>query len=279
MLIGSTHVEIITSRQNDRIKFLCKLRDRVKRDRFEMFLVEGHRELSRAMDNNIPMDSIFFCEKFFRDLTPWDLIQRAENKNIQVCQVSDEVFEKISYCKNCDGILGLAKFWHLDFPHVKLSNNAFILVAESIEKAGNLGALMRSAESAGADVLILCNPVTDIFNPNVIRASQGAVFSLPTVVTSNEKTLKFLEANAVQIFTTTPSAKNIYFHENFTSPTAIIVGSEHDGLSDFWLKNDSVMPIALPQKGMSDSLNVNDAAVIVLYEVVRQRMQKESSRM
>jgi TrmH family RNA methyltransferase len=244
-----------------------------------MFLVEGYRELSRAMDNDIPMDGIFFCEKFFKDLAPWDLIQRTESKNIQICQVSDEVFEKISCRENCDGILGLAKFWHLDFPHVKLSNNALILVAESIEKAGNLGALMRSAESAGTDVLILCNPVTDIFNPNVIRASQGAVFSLPTVVTGNEETLEFLGANAVQIFATTPSAKNIYFHENFTSPTAIVVGSEHGGLSDFWLKNDRVMPIALPQKGMSDSLNVNDAAAIVLYEAVRQRMQKESSWM
>ncbi|MDR2603110.1 MAG: RNA methyltransferase [Puniceicoccales bacterium] len=273
------HVEIITSRQNDRIKFLCKLRDRVKRDRHGMFIVEGYRELSRAMDNDIPVDVIFFCEKFFKDLASWDLIQRAGSKNIQICQLGAEVFEKISCRENCDGILGLAKFWHLDFPQVKLSNNALILVAESIEKAGNLGALMRSAESAGADMLILCNPVTDIFNPNVIRASQGAVFSLPTVVTDNEKTLKFLETNAVQIFTTTPSAKNIYFHENFTSPTAIIVGSEHDGLSDFWLKNDGATPIALPQKGMSDSLNVNDAAVIVLYEVVRQRMQKESNRM
>jgi TrmH family RNA methyltransferase len=243
-----------------------------------MFLVEGYRELSRAMDNNISVDTIFFCEKFFRDLVPWDLIQRAESKNIQICQVSGEVFEKISCRENCDGILGLAKFWHLDFPHIKLSDNAFILVAESIEKAGNLGALMRSAESAGADALILCNPVTDIFNPNVIRASQGAVFSLPTVVTNNEKTLEFLRTSAVQIFTTTPPAKNIYFYEDFTSPTAIVVGSEHDGLSDFWLKNDGVIPIALPQNGMSDSLNVNDAAVIVLYEVVRQRMQKESNR-
>lgn len=269
-------MEIITSRQNDRVKFLCKLRDHIKRNRYGMFLVEGYRELSRAMDNNITMDTIFFCEKFFKDLVQWDLIRRAESKNVQICQVSTEVFEKISCRENCDGILGLAKFWHLDFSHVKLSKNALILAAESIEKAGNLGALIRSAESVGVDVLILCNPVTDVFNPNVIRASQGAVFSLPTVVTSNEKALEFLEANAVQIFATTPSAKNIYFHENFTSPTAIIVGSEHAGLSDFWLKNDCVTPIALPQKGMSDSLNVNDAAVIVLYEVVRQRMQKES---
>jgi TrmH family RNA methyltransferase len=176
-----------------------------------MFLVEGYRELSRAMDNNIPMDTIFFCEKFFRDLAQWDLVQRTKSKNIQICQVSTEVFEKISCRENCDGILGLAKFWHLDFSHVKLSKNALILVAERIEKAGNLGALMRSAESAGVDVLILCNPGTDIFNPNVIRASQGAVFSLPTVITSNEKTLEFLGANAIQIFATTPSAKKYLF--------------------------------------------------------------------
>jgi TrmH family RNA methyltransferase len=243
-----------------------------------MFLVEGFRELSRAMDSDISIDTVFFCENFFKNLAPWDLIRRAESKNLQICKVSSEVFEKISYRENCDGLLGLANFWSLDFPNIKLSSNALILVAEGIEKAGNLGALMRSAESAGVDALILCDPVTDIFNPNVIRASQGAVFSLPTVVTNNEKTLEFLGANSVKIFATAPSAENIYFNENFMTPTAIIVGSEHDGLSDFWLKNDTATKIALPQKGMSDSLNVNDAAAIVLYEVLRQRMQKESAR-
>jgi TrmH family RNA methyltransferase len=241
-----------------------------------MFLVEGYRELSRAMDNNISIDTIFFCEKFFKDIIQLNLIRRAERKKLPVCKVSTEVFEKISYRENCDGILGLANFWSSDFPDIKLSKNAFILVAERIEKAGNLGALMRSAESAGVDALILCDPITDIFNPNVICASQGAVFSLPTIVTNNEQTLAFLKTHSIQIFATIPSAKNIYFNENFVPHTAIIVGSEHDGLSDFWLKNTSIAKISLPQKGMCDSLNVNDAAVIVLYEVLRQRMQKES---
>ncbi|MDR3144091.1 MAG: RNA methyltransferase [Puniceicoccales bacterium] len=266
-------VEIITSRQNDRIKFLCKLRDRRKRDRYGMFLIEGVRELVRAVDGGVVIDEVFFCEEFFKKNAPVDLISRVRAKNIATCRIGKCAFEKISGRENCDGVIGLAKFWPTGLAESNLFSPSLLLVAEGIEKSGNLGAIMRSAESAGADALILCDPVTDIFNPNVVRASQGAVFSLPIFTASADETLAFLKKNSMRIFAATPSSGNIFFGEDFTGNSAIVVGSEHGGLSDFWLKNDAIWKISLPQMGTSDSLNVNDAAAIILYEVLRQRMQ------
>jgi TrmH family RNA methyltransferase len=296
-------MEIISSRHNDRIKFLCKLRDRSKRNRYKMFLIEGLRELSRAI-GVIPIETIFFCRKFFRGEGPEHLLSAADGAGIQLCGVGDDAFEKISNRENCDGLIGLANFWPTDLcllQKKQAANSAnagaansheifekledvrqkigaaadakLILVAEGIEKAGNLGALMRSAESAAVDGLILCDPVTDIFNPNVVRSSQGALFRLPIAIGSNLEALGFLIGIDATIFAATPAAENFYFSENFTGATAIVVGSESGGLSDFWLKNDEIKKIALPQLGICDSLNVNDAAVIILYEAIRQRMR------
>jgi TrmH family RNA methyltransferase len=270
--------QVITSKQNDTIKFLRKLRDRPKRKRYGKFSVEGARELSRALGGNVIFDGIFFCEKFFNGERQRAILNLAAEKNISTCEVNCDVFEKISNREGCDGVIGLANFWETGLWNIKLSQNALVLVAEGIEKSGNLGALMRAAESAGVDGLILCDPLTDIFNPNVVRASQGAVFSLPIAVTANGEALEFLRKNSVKIFATTPSAKNVYFNENFLGKTAIAVGTEHSGLSDFWLQNCSITKISLPQIGLCDSLNVNDAAVVVLYEALRQRLSFSSPR-
>jgi TrmH family RNA methyltransferase len=219
------------------------------------------------------METVFCCEKFFKNGGQCDPISAAKAVGIELCGVSDTVFEKISNRENCDGVIGLANFWATDAVPENFQNYSTILVAEGIEKSGNLGALMRSAESAAVDALILCNPVTDIFNPNVIRASQGAVFNLTTMVTNNETAFALLKKNSAEIFATTPSAATVYFDENFRGNVAIIVGSERRGLSDFWLRNGEVRKISLPQAGICDSLNVNDAAVVILYEILRQRMR------
>jgi TrmH family RNA methyltransferase len=268
MAVGN---ETIESRQNDRIKFLCSLRNRAKRNRHGVFLVEGLRELDRAMGGNAAVDTIFFCEKFFGGESHRNLLARARARGIATCAVAGGVFEKISNRENGDGLIALARARTLELATVKLPAIPLILVAEGIEKGGNLGALVRSAESAGVDLLILCDPVTDIFNPNTIRASQGAVFTVPIAVDANGATMEFLRRWAVKIFATTPAAPTVYYDENFQGSTAIVVGSEHRGLSDFWLKNDGITKISLPQMGVCDSLNVNDAAVVVLYEVLRQR--------
>jgi TrmH family RNA methyltransferase len=237
-----------------------------------MFLIEGSRELSRAIRCGVAMESVFFCEEFFKGDGQRNLVSCAEGAGIQLCAVSGNVFEKISSRENCDGVIGLANSWRTDLVPATLPENSLILVAEGIEKPGNLGALVRSAESAGVRALILCNSVADIFNPNVVRASQGAIFSLPIITADNETTFAFLKENSVKIFAATPHASALYFNEDFRSSTAIAVGSEHGGLSNFWLGNCEIRKISLPQIGICDSLNVNDAAAIILYEVLRQRM-------
>jgi TrmH family RNA methyltransferase len=270
-------VAAITSRQNGMIKFLCKLRDRTKRNRHKMFLVEGMREISRAIAGGAPVETIFICEKFSRGSALKNLVAQATDSGIAICEVGADAFEKVSGRENCDGAIGLAKVWPTELSKIRVPPNALILVAEGIEKGGNLGALMRSAESAGVDALILCDPITDIFNPNVIRTSQGALFNLPIAIGDNPGVLDFLMANDIYVFATTPAAPNLYFNENFQPKTAIVVGSEHGGLSDFWLANDGIKKIALPQSGICDSLNVNDAATVVLYEALRQRLQNQFS--
>ena len=264
-------MEVITSRNNDRVKFLCKLHDRNKRDRYGLFLIEGVRELTRALKHKYSsIVSVFFCEDFFKSDAAYKLVDIAKKSDFEVFALTREVFQKISNRENCDGVLALAKFWKMEEP--KLGQNPLILVAEGIEKAGNLGALIRSAESVGVDLMILCEPVTDIFNPNVVRASQGAVFSLPILILDKDETFNFLVEHRINVFITTPTAKKLYFKCDFTRPSAIIVGAEHDGLSNFWLNNADLEHIVLPQMGKSDSLNVNDAAVVVLYEALRQRI-------
>ena len=265
-------METITSKSNDRIKFLCKLRDHGKRKRYEAFLIEGVRELSRAvLHKRASIMTVFFCESFFKNEETYRLLDQVKNMQIEMVSLSRAVFEKISNREHCDGVIALAKFWTEEVK--KMPDNSFVLVAEKIEKSGNLGALIRSAESAGVDLLILCDPVTDIFNPNVVRASQGAVFSLPILSLTREETLKFLQENRINIFAATPMAEKLYFQCDFRKSTAILVGAEHDGLSEFWLNRRDIEKIALPQNGVSDSLNVNDAAVVILYEVLRQRVQ------
>lgn len=264
---------IITSLHNEHIKLLSKLHDRTKRNRYRLFLIEGYREVSRALSCGISIEGLFFAHSMFKSDNYLELLEQVLKKNnIECFEVSRAVFEKISKRENGDGLIALANFWETEISSMYDTSPSLVLVAEGIEKSGNLGALMRSAESAGVDMMILCDPVTDIFNPNVVRASQGALFNLRIAVADNKTAYNFLREKKMSLFATTPSAEEYYFTKNFRSPLAILVGSEHDGLSDFWLSKNDVQTISLPQIGICDSLNVNDAAVVVLYDVIRQRM-------
>ncbi len=261
----------ISSKQNDKIKFVVKLRDRSKRKRFGMFIVEGFRELERALDSNINCEFLFFCPTFFKTEKFEALIKRAHLFNIPAFEVTPEVFKKISGREGCDGILGVCRTWETILDALTLSKNPLLLVVDGIEKSGNLGALIRSAESVGVDAMIVCNPITDIFNQNVVRVSQGALFSLPIVIAERAVVRDFLLVHGITIFATTPVAHTRYWEVDLEQPSAIIVGSEHAGLPDYWLSGTHVKTISIPQCGRSDSLNVNDAAVIILYDAIRQR--------
>lgn len=259
---------IIQSRQNDKIKAIAKLLNRSQRDKFGLFLIEGIKELSQAMENNIPIEEIFYCPEFFKGSEYQDLLNQSTAKKQQLAPT---VFEKISYRDNPDGLLASAKTWKGSLEKIKLSKNPILMVAENIEKPGNLGNLIRTAEGAKVDALIVTESNVDPFNPNVVRASRGLLFSLPVVMTDNQTLQAFLKKNNIQAIAATPNTENVYWDTDFTVPTAILVGTEKGGLSDFWMKNPDIKQIKIPLPGQADSLNVGIAGAIVLYEVLRQR--------
>ncbi len=267
--------EKIVSKSNERIKTLVKLQDRRSREHFQKFIIEGLREVERALESKVKLLEIYFCPELFSKNESVSTVQRAYNLGLQITEVTRDVFEKISFREGPDGILAVGLPYVLDFDQIALTQKPLILVIEAIEKPGNLGALIRTAEAAGVEAILMSDPVVDLFNPQVIRASQGLVFKLPIIVSENDKVLDFLLQNNIQILATTPHVKEPYWSVDMQGPTAILLGSEKSGLSEFWLEknaqNKKIVPITIPMLGSSDSLNVNAAATIVLFEAVRQR--------
>jgi len=263
--------EFIQSRQNPRVQNLVRLHERTHRDAQQRFLVEGRRELERALGEGV-IEEIYFCPELFRDASSQDLVERANQADVAVCQMAPMAFDKVTLREGPDGLLGVARAWHLTLPDLKLSATPLLLIVERVEKPGNLGALLRSADAAGADAVIVCDPVTDLFNPQVVRNSQGALFSMPVAVVSPQEALDFLRANKIALVTTTPAATLDYWDADLRVAAAIAVGGEKDGLTPFWLEaaNQSVR---IPMKGQTDSLNVSAAATLALFESVRQRRQ------
>jgi TrmH family RNA methyltransferase len=266
----SVSEEIIQSRQNPRIQAVARLRDRPERETRGLFIAEGLRELGRAFEKKIKIEEVYFCPEMFRGSEAAELVTRCRAERIICCEVGRSAFEKMSGREGPDGLLGVAKTWDCSLTQLKLSAAPLLLVAESVEKPGNLGALLRTADSAGCDALIICDPVTDVFNPNVVRSSQGAVFSVPVAVCSSTEAAAWLRSNKIKTLATTPAATKTFWDVDAKNPTALLLGSEKDGLSEFWLKGADEK-ISIPQAGLSDSLNVSMAAAIVLFEAVRQR--------
>ncbi len=261
----------ITSFSNSRIKEINKLRKRRQRDQAKLMIIEGYREISRAMKSGIMIQELYYCPELFQQQEMNDIIKECEQKNIQLFQCSKAIFEKISYRDTPDGLLALApQISHGLEVLDSLKENSLIVVAEAVEKPGNLGTILRSADGAGVDAVIVCDRCTDINNPNVIRASTGTIFSIPVVETSTEETIEWLNRNNFKIVATTPHTKELYTDIDMTGPTAIVVGTEKDGLSDKWL-NQNNSEVKIPMLGIADSLNVSTATTILLYEALRQR--------
>jgi TrmH family RNA methyltransferase len=253
----------ITSLQNPRVKHLVKLRDD-KRQRREdgLLLVEGYDEIQLALSaGHRPRTLISAPELVFQQII------EANAENITVNRA---VFEKMSYRENPDGWLGVFPIPQTSFADLKLSQSPLIVVAESVEKPGNLGAILRTADAAHVDALLVCDPRVDVWNPNVVRASRGAVFSVPVVETDNEAALKWLNAHGIRVLAATPSAEELYFQINLREPVAIAVGTEDEGLTEFWMYGAD-LKVKIPMMGKVNSLNVSVSAALVLYEAVRQR--------
>lgn len=264
--------EIIRSKQNDKVKTLIKLREKkLIREAVGQFLIEGYKELREALNANIKIIEVYHCPSCFQGPEFNNLLIDAQKRGAVLHEVSKEIFEKIAYRENPDGLLGIGETWSQKLENIKISDDPLLFIVETVEKPGNLGNMIRSAEAAGADALIVCEPLIDIFNPNVVRASRGMVFNLPIGVASNEEVREFLDKHNIQIVAATPHATQMYWNVNMSGPTAIFVGNERNGLSDFWMNGQGVQKVKIPLKGQGDSLNAATAGVIVLYEALRQR--------
>ncbi len=255
----------IASLQNVKIKNLVKLRQRGERDRQRLMLIDGEQALRLALLNNFPIEVIFYQEQ----TAHCAMLDKARLKKIPLQPVSAGVFEKISYGNTTDPFVGLAPhpvFSLNTLPHL---TNPLYLIAEGLEKPGNLGAILRSADAAGVTGLILCNSHTDIYNPNVIRASRGAFFTVPLAQAGSDTAVQWLKDHGVQILSASPEATRLYSQIDLAGPTAIAVGAEHVGLSAPWLAETLVK---IPMNGQVDSLNVAQSASILIFEAMRQRI-------
>lgn len=259
----------IRSRHNERICFIDKLKKASKRKKFGIFPIEGSREITRAYQMGF-VQELLFCEEFFS--APREekaIIEQIIKDGIEVTSIASEVYQKISLREHGDGLLALGKERTLKLEDCVPSKNPLFLVTENIEKPSNFGAIVRTAESAGVDGIIVLDGSTEVYNPNAIRNSQGALFFAKIYQATTEAFLKFLQQYSIHLFVTTPHAENPYFLENYCKGSAILVGSESQGVSQYWLQQAHT--IQIPQRGLSDSLNVSVATAIVLYECVRQR--------
>lgn len=269
-------VEYITSSQNPKIKHLVKLKERRAREKSEQFLIEGYREIERALHFKYPLESLFYCTDLFLGENEEALIEKA-SKYAKIFELPQDLFEKVSYRDRPDGLLVVApvqkETWEeFEKKMEKRADGApyFLLLAEAIEKPGNLGSILRSCDAAGVHGVLLCDKKTDVFNPNVVRASIGTLFSVPLMECSSEEALEFLEKHKIVLVATTPHTDTCFTKADLTKSVAIAMGTEQLGLSDFFLKEAKIQ-VKIPMHGIADSLNVAAATTLVLYEVVRQR--------
>jgi TrmH family RNA methyltransferase len=259
---------VITSTQNPKIKSLLSLEKPRERRKQQLFIVEGKKEIGMALDAGYKIGNLFYCVDLFPETDLKSL--RVENKFL--VPVTQEVFDKIAVRENSGGVIAVAEMKVHRLDQIKLSDSPLLLVLESVEKPGNLGAILRTADAAGVDAVIICDVQTDFYNPNVIRSSMGCVFTKPIASATSEETIEWLTKNKVSIYCTYLKASRPYFEIDFTQPCAIVMGAEATGLSDVWLKN-SAGNIIIPMQGKVDSMNVSNAAAVVVFEAVRQRNQ------
>ena len=225
-------------------------------------MVEGARELERCVSAGYEVDTVFVCPEIAGNFEP--------PQGSKCFYVSKELYAKVAYREGTEGVIAEVKSKTLKLEDLSLGENPLIMVLESVEKPGNLGAILRTCDAAGADALLVCDPLTDLFNPNLIRASLGAAFSVPTVACSSEDAISFLQSRGIQILTAQLQDSELYYDIDMKRGTALVMGTESTGLSDLWRKAANAH-IRIPMLGMVDSLNVSVSAAVLLYESVRQR--------
>lgn len=260
----------IASPRNPRVKQLVRLRERRHRDELGLFPVEGSRELHRAMDAGIELAETYFCPALARDAGQEALLHRIAATGSPLVELAESPFRKASYRQRPEGVLAVARQFATDLAVLDPGADPLLLVVESIEKPGNLGTMLRTAEAAGAAAVIVADPATDLFNPNVVRASLGCLFVVPVAVATTPRTIRWLRGHHVRTFAATPGGGRLHWEADYRSASAIVVGSEHYGLADAWMQGADER-VRIPMAGEADSLNAATAAAVLLYEAVRQR--------
>lgn len=261
-------MKTITSVQNTLIKQLVQLQDKSReRRKTQQFLIEGERELMLCLKGGYEIETILFYPHLF----PAEKLNNSTIKQIIVIEISKDVYEKLAYRSTTEGILAIANAKDNSLRNLMFkSEKPLVLVAEAPEKPGNIGALLRTADAANLDAVIIANPKTDLYNPNIIRSSVGCVFTNQIAMAHTTEIIEFLKCNNFQIICASLQDSEPYHLQDFTKPTAIVVGTEATGLSKDWLSN-SDQNIIIPMQGEIDSMNVSVAAGILIFEAKRQR--------
>ncbi len=259
----------ILSTKNPLIKQIIKLEQKSSlRRKSQRFVVEGQREIFLALQANYQFEKILFAPQIF-DIDELKKVFTLP-PGVELIQISLEVYQKIAYRKTTEGIIGIAKWKDHSLENLKLSDKPLILIAENVEKPGNIGAMLRTADAANLDAFIVANPVTDIYNPNIIRSSLGALFTVQVATAYTTEIIQFLQKNNITLFAATLQDSQPYFEQDFTQPSAIAVGSEAYGLTG-QMREAAFRNILIPMEGKIDSLNVSVSAAILIFEAKRQR--------
>jgi RNA methyltransferase, TrmH family len=265
----------ITSAANPRVKLAAKLRQARGRAEQGRIIIDGVREVGRALDAGVQICEVFACKNLLRNnAAASELLTRIERANISRFDVTPALFEKLAFGERGEGCVAVAEMPRRTLADLQLPKQALLAVIEGVEKPGNVGAVLRSADGAGISAVIVADGGSDLYNPNTIRASLGIIFTLPVVAAPSAETIAWLRKQQLEIFAARVDASTDYSTCDFTRPTAIVLGSEAAGLSDAW-HGKEINAIRLPMLGAADSLNVSATAAILFYEAVRQRSARK----
>ncbi|MBO4315571.1 MAG: RNA methyltransferase [Prevotella sp.] len=257
----------ITSLQNPKVKQVLALQQKSsERRKTGLFVVEGMREVSHCLQAGYDIVTVFVCPQHLSDIS--SIVSLSSH--LPIVEVSPQVYEKMAYRGGTEGILAMVRGKRLQLSDLHFSTNPLLIVIESVEKPGNLGAILRSADASGADAVIVCDPLTDLYNPNLIRSSLGAIFSVPCIVSDSTSCIAFLREHGIRILTAQLQDSHLYYHTDMRGATAIVMGTESTGLTQQW-REAADAHIRIPMLGQLDSLNVSVSAAILLFEAVRQR--------
>ncbi len=266
---------MITSPHNPRVKLAARLRDHRQRSKEQRILIEGAREISRAIAAGVALQEVFVCVELCRSAEAKQLLEILPGSAAEVLEVSEQVFSRLAFGQRAEGVVAVAVVPSHRPENLVLRENPLVAVLEGVEKPGNIGAVLRSADAAGVSALVLADPRTDLYNPNAIRASLGTIFTLPVATAAGDDALAWLRTKGLQIVAARVQGSVAYTEIDYSRPTAIVLGSEAAGLSPLWTGGD-IRAIRLPMLGAADSLNVSAAAAVLFYEALRQRTALES---